>query len=290
MNWQDVKKAAENGIKPVTGGFTKAKRGVVTLPSGQTVFIKMAVDDMTQAWLEKEIYAYEWLNEHGDKCAPKMLCSGTDGLALDDLSSWDWSDTWTHKKVVAAITCMKNLAKLSSQISGYFAKNDHFGPNPWQVHDYTVDTYKWVEKSYPGSHKKLQELLHDEVFVKRCTELAAHDPWQGNDLVHFDARSDNFAYNENEDRGVLVDWNWASLGNATFDINGMLINVQKSGLDVVGHFQENLDLASLAWILGFWIMALYDKIDFNPSLQGMRTHQIESLLVTADILKRLMPV
>lgn len=285
MNWDDIKKAAENGIQPVTGGFTHAKRGIVALPDTNTVFAKLAVDEMTQGWLDKEIKAYKWLNEHDYEGAPEMLAHGPDGFALPDLSTLDWSPTWNHDKLQAMFNCLDGLTTLSDKAKEYF-NTDDLGPNTLAKHDYTLDNFGWLKSSHPKLYDEVRKFIADKVFFKTCQDLAATDPWRGEDLVHFDARSDNFAYDPAAKTGMLVDWNWACIGSKVFDKTVMLVSVHKTGYDVFGDCPDQLDAASLAWIAGFWLMALYGKDD--TSLHELRTHQVESMLVAIGMLRKVL--
>jgi thiamine kinase-like enzyme len=49
----------------------------------------------------------------------------------------------------------------------------------------------------------------------------------GDNLVHFDVRSDNLCFVG--DRVVLVDWNWACRGNSTVDIAAWLPSLHLEG-------------------------------------------------------------
>ncbi len=284
MNWEDIKKAADVNIRPVTGGFTHAKRGIVTLADKSTVFVKIAVDEMTQGWLDKEIRAYMWLNEHGYSGAPKMLAHGNDGFALPDLSMSDWSPSWDHDKLQAMFKCIENLTPFSESAREYF-NVDNLGPNTLAKHDYTQDNFGWIKMNHPGLYDEVRAFIADEKFFKKCRNLAATDPWRGTELVHFDARSDNFGYSPASKKGMLVDWNWSCIGSKGFEKTVMLVSVQKTGFDVFQDCPDELDAASLAWISGFWLMALYGKDD--TSLHHLRTHQVESMLVAINMLRQL---
>jgi hypothetical protein len=69
---------------------------------------------------------------------------------------------------------------------------------------------RWLERALPA-------LLAAE----RTAVLA------GDDLLHFDVRSDNLCLTG--DRVVLVDWNWACRGNARADVAGWLPSLHAEG-------------------------------------------------------------
>jgi hypothetical protein len=49
----------------------------------------------------------------------------------------------------------------------------------------------------------------------------------GAELVHLDIRSDNLCFDG--DRIVIIDWNWACIGNAQFDIGAWLPSLEIEG-------------------------------------------------------------
>lgn len=49
----------------------------------------------------------------------------------------------------------------------------------------------------------------------------------GRELLHFDVRSDNICFSA--ERTLLVDWNWASVGNATMDLVAWLPSLRDEG-------------------------------------------------------------
>jgi len=75
-----------------TGGYTPARRWVVTLESGRTAFVKVATDELTASWLRDEHLVYSMLR--GAPFMPEYVGFYDDGahpvLALEDLSAAEW--------------------------------------------------------------------------------------------------------------------------------------------------------------------------------------------------------
>jgi thiamine kinase-like enzyme len=63
--------------------------------------------------------------------------------------------------------------------------------------------------------------------ARHAVRAEAEAPLAGDDLLHFDVRSDNLCFVG--DRVVLVDWNWACRGNRTVDVASWLPSLQVEG-------------------------------------------------------------
>lgn len=286
MDWQEIKRLAEQDLRPVPGGYTKARRGIATLPDGRTVFVKIAVDDSTRKWITQEISTYLWLEKHGYEGAPKMLAHGEDGFALPDLSKWDWSKHWSEDKLRAILARLDELDGLTEEAKSAFVSVHNFGSNLWRKHDYAAKDYGWLKQHNASLYKQLRDMLSDPARIEKYAKLADSEPWKGNDFVHFDARSDNFGYNPETKTGLLIDWNWAGMGSKVFDRNSMLINVQKYGFNVLESYAGLLDAACLAWMIGFWLSFTCGEV--KPDLIALRGHQVESLLVASNLLSSIL--
>lgn len=73
--------------------------------------------------------------------------------------------------------------------------------------------------------------LRDEEWLERALPelLAAIEraPLDGDDLLHFDLRSDNMCFRDG--KAVLVDWNWLCLGSSAADIAAWVPSVADEG-------------------------------------------------------------
>lgn len=286
MNWDQIKLAALN-LKPAKGGHTAATRGLISLAGGETVFVKLAVDDQTREWIAQELKAYHWLENHDYRHLPKLLAESTDGFALQDLSDWDWSDNWSEPKLNSVLSAMDDLADLSS-VAQDEIDHANFGKNPWLVVPQLLEAYTPNVDVEPSWLVQLEKLLADGETRSAYESLASTEPWRGDQLVHYDVRADNFCYDPKTNQGLLVDWNWLSLGNVKLDQTSLLVNVCKSGFrDLVMTNKGRLDLESLAWLIGFCLKAAATRPD-SDRLRDLRSHQLKTALVAHDLAQGIM--
>lgn len=283
LDWAAIQ-AAMPTYRPVRGGYTPAQRGLVQLADGQIVFVKLAVDEKTQGRIAQERHAYHWLAEQGYTHAPELLAESNDGLALPDLSAWDWADKWDDDKIAAVLLALDSLAALSPNGMGVFGETT-YDADYWPSVPKSVQTYDAVELSV-DDREQLAGLLSDPATRQTYTGLAADDPWRGDQLVHTDARADNFAYDPHKKQGILVDWNWLGYGSSAFDQTSLMINVQLSGFAVLPKYAERLDRNSLAWFVGFWLASATGE-QGTENLRRLRPRQIRSALAAHDLLRQL---
>jgi hypothetical protein len=64
--------------RPVGGGYTNARREIVTLADGRTAFVKTAVDDQTRGWIEAEQRIYAATASCTWTCAATTCACATD--------------------------------------------------------------------------------------------------------------------------------------------------------------------------------------------------------------------
>jgi len=72
QDWQNIEEQL-GGIKAVEGGFSQAQRGLVTLPDGEEVFVKVGLEENTKKWAKKEIAVYRFLEKHHYPNAPRLI-------------------------------------------------------------------------------------------------------------------------------------------------------------------------------------------------------------------------
>ena len=283
VGWNDIE-AAMPTFRAAPGGLSDAKRGIVTLSSGQTYFVKLGVDSRTQRWAQAEIQAYHWLNDMGYRHAPQLIAESDTGFALPDLSTWDWEHIWHDEKVVAALSALDSLSQLSTG-SGAFGQSgyDEVG-NPWeQLPDSTQDFESFIEA---GLIAPIAAMLADRQRYAAYISDGNKQPWHGNSLVHYDARADNFAYDHQSRHGCFVDWNWLSLGSTAFDRTALLVNVELSGFDIVPSYRQYIDVDSLVWQAGFWLLRALGPRD-TADRKLLRPRQVANALQAYLLLRRL---
>jgi hypothetical protein len=210
------------GWGPVTSGsHTPARRWVVTLDDGSTAFVKVAVDELTASWLRDEHVVYSLLR--GARFMPRYVGWYDDGahpvLALEDLSSAKWPPPWKQEGVDAVLACLVEVARTAPPDGLPLAADDHLG-----VRD------GWREvAAHPGPFLALGLCSSDWLegalpVLRRAGESA---PLAGDALLHFDVRSDNLCFRDG--RAILVDWNWASIGNPLVDVAFWLPSLAAEG-------------------------------------------------------------
>lgn len=280
--------AALPTLEPVSGGYTKSQRGLVTLTDGQKVFVKIAVDDQTREWIQKERKAYAFLAEHDFPHVPRIIAETDGGLAIPDLSGWDWSKTWTKPKMNAVFRAMDALAPLGPEAVGAFGSFD-LDPNTWKDVSGSKDAYDWARPLLsPEMMRALEALITDRATVQRYANLAATKPWEGNDLIHNDVRSDNFAFNPQTGEGLLVDLNWLCVGTKPFDTASLLVDMEQAGAEIQDYLAR-VDEASMAYIIGYWLSSAMIVPD-TENLVTLRLHQLESALTAHQLMRQIQSI
>jgi hypothetical protein len=200
------------------GGYTPAGRYRVALADGRRVFAKVAVEELTRGWLREEHLAYT--NLRGPFIA-ELLGWDDDGVApllvLPDLGDGFLAPPWTPAFIEAvrasldqlrrtpapALPSVERFAEMRTDWDDVAA-----APEPFLTLGLVSD--RWLDHNLPT----LQEAAHSAQM-------------DGDEVVHFDVRSDNIAFVEGA--AVLVDWNWASRGNAELDLVAWLPSLHAEG-------------------------------------------------------------
>jgi aminoglycoside phosphotransferase (APT) family kinase protein len=126
-------------------------------------------------------------------------------LVLEDLSDATWPPPWSAAAVEAVLRTLDEVAATDPPTGlGRLADDP-----PWSWRDVARDSAPFLGLGL-CSDAWLDEALP--------ALLQASDPsrLEGDALLHGDARSDNLCLRDG--RAVLVDWNWACVGNPAFDV------------------------------------------------------------------------
>jgi len=284
--WRDIEKCLD-GLRGVHGGFTAARRGLVTLPDGRVVFIKIGVDDRTKGWAKREVNAYQFLIRSGYPFIPKLLSVNDDktGFALESLSDadgWDWSYVWTEERLAKTLEAMDWLAALPVGGSDrtYFSEEI-----------ISEDDDGWAPLA---ASEELQEVLTANLRAMGNTELAnyldvaamaaksAAFEFAGDTLVHNDLRADNCPWHAVRREVKLIDWNQLQLGDRRIDLAATLVHVHKSGLDVLEWCAPRLDADALHWMAGFFFYHASRPI-WHGGPEHLRNMQLESAVIAYEL-------
>ncbi len=275
ITWQMID-AAMDSFKPTSGGYSLAKRGIVTLASGERVFIKLATNDDTKKFIAKELAAYRWLKKKGYTHLPEILLERTDGFVLPDLSRLDWSNQWTVAKIDAVFLALDELSGMQLSDEDLANLSDFDMGNGWQeLIDEPASLQKLLEnlQDYPDYANAIKNNLKQ--FAQTADSyLNEKDQYK---LIHADVRADNLAYDPNNHTVQLIDWNWMGMGRKGIEDVALLVNIAHSGFSVEDHCSERIDPIAALALAGFWFSRSTRRIweGGNPEL---RTLQFKSAL------------
>ena len=207
--------------RPVTrGGQTAASRWVATLPDGSTRFVKIGASLDTASWVRDEHLFYSLAGPR--PFLPAVLGWRDDGerpvLVLQDLSRAAWPPPWSSDRVEMVLRCLGEVAESEPPPDLPDARNSQFALDGWP--EVTAD---------PGPFLSLG--LCSEAWLDRHLPTLAlassRARFDGDRLLHFDVRSDNVCFHDG--RAVLIDWNFACLGNPVFDVAAWLPSLHAEG-------------------------------------------------------------
>lgn len=279
-DWKQTERFLDN-IKPVEGGFTKAKRGIIELPEGK-VFVKIGVDETTNNWIKREIQIYQILQKHKYSHCPQLVSVKDDLTAFaieakDKSEGWDWTNNWSPERLSRTLEAMDDFALLvpdSVEKDFFSSDNGLENENGWEaiVTDSNLKMIVLDRVRSLGSDTivSLSQLNSEYVFDKTA-------------LVHNDVRADNCAWNKSRNEVALVDWNWAQLGDRRIDVNAVLVDVAMSGLDVASFQKNRLDKNALIWLAGFWLKSASAKISASSNLSSLIDFQIRSGITALEL-------
>jgi aminoglycoside phosphotransferase (APT) family kinase protein len=240
---------------------------VVSLAGGRTVFAKQALDALSADWLAAERRVYSalsgpWLPE---------LIGWVDGehplLLLEDLSNCGCAPPWTPDRVVQVSATLVAL---------------HRQPVPDGLGPPSADTFVtegWAAVAVdPEPFLSLRLCSRQWLDGALPTLLDAVTPHllDGDRVVHLDVRSDNLLFRA--DTAVLVDWNWAVVGNPDLDLAFWLPSLRMEGgpePESVAELQPGL----VALVAGFFAArAGHPPTAGAPLVRDVQRRQLEVAL------------
>ncbi|MBA3552762.1 MAG: phosphotransferase [Actinobacteria bacterium] len=206
---------------PVAGGYSPAERWRVAFDDGTSAFAKVGTNESTAEFLRVEHNVYA--NLTGSFLAAFLGWDDDAGgerpiLLLEDLSGADWPPPWSAERIervqeaLAGVGAsepppgLPSLESLREELSGWA----RVAADPRPFLTLGLCTSAWLDTA-----------------LKVLVEAEAAAELGGEQLLHLDVRSDNVCFAGG--RTILVDWNWACVGNATLDIAGWLPSLEAEG-------------------------------------------------------------
>lgn len=278
-------------MTPVDGGFSQARRGLVSLPNGDRVFVKIGTEADSKEWAHKEIAVYRYLKARSYTAIPELLSTNPDetSFALEALTGedgWDWSDTWTAERLTATLDAMDQLAALKPEAedwmdSGQLALDE--SRDGWAALNQSPELQQaLLSKLRASGNAELAETLD----ISKESNRSARFVFRTDTLMHYDVRADNCAWNASKNQVKLVDWNWTQYGDTRIEYAATLTHVQKSGLDISRSHAARLDPDALQWMAGFWFKAAATPI-WPGGPEHLRDFQLQSALTALGLANKL---
>ncbi|MCA9342344.1 hypothetical protein KC945_02985 [Candidatus Saccharibacteria bacterium] len=280
-NWDSEIAPYLSNMNSVDGGFTQAKRGVITLPDQTKIFVKLATDSWTHDWLKKELIVYNKLNDRRYDHIAKIYGASDDssGIALEFIEKCQFSNQWDDDKVDSLLQSRQELKSYKSVF-----END----NLFDAHSIISMHNRWPEidkiSSIEHANQRLnvlgQSFQLDTDFVKYCTSKAAKYRPNFDTLVHHDIRADNFAYDSSTKHGRLIDWNWLCIGDDKKDLTSWCISVELSGYPIYSLRPELFCEEAIIDVMGYWI----ERISQLDDMTDLRKAQAKNIALCAKLI------
>lgn len=255
-----------------TESHTPARRWIVTLADGRRAFVKVATDELTAAWVRDEHLVYSMLR--GAAFMPEYVGFSDDGahpvIALEDLSAALWPPPWTRANVDAVLETLDLVHGTRAPDGLPRADDSHLELGGG-----------WAEVARePGALLRLGLCSAEWLERNRRDLQAAAEaaPLAGEALLHFDVRSKNLCFRANGP-AVLVDWNWASIGNPWIDVATWLPSLQAEGGPAPEDAAPGVPPELAALVAGFFCAhAARPAPATAPHVRGLQLRQARTAL------------
>lgn len=266
-------------MSAVKGGYTAAHRLIVNFSNGRSAFVKVSADPITAGWLRSEHRIYQSVQAD---FMPTLLGWDDDGekplLVLEDLSSGLWPRTWTPDMIAATLKTLESVRNSQPPNGLPTLESMRHELASWHLVDLQPESFLTLGLC---SADWLHDALPTLITAENRAVLA------GSELLHLDIRSDNICFLG--DRVVLVDWNWACVGNAMLDVLFWLPSLRLEG----GPHPEQIiggDPNLVALAAGFWAYrAGMPPPHSTSAVRDLQRKQLEIALPWSANLLRLPP-
>ncbi len=216
-------------VRTAQRGYSPAKRLILDLDDGTSLFAKIGTNEMTADWLRNERRIYESLK---GAFMPRCLGWDDDGvnpiLLLEDLSHAHWPPPWTATQVQLVHETLQEMWQ--STLTDLTLGGLNLGVELPKLADYSRILGGWQQVAADpkpflslglASERWLAESLPTLLEIDEAAVVA------GDSLLHLDLRSDNMCLVE--ERVVLIDWNKVCIGNPDFDLGAWLPSLAAEG-------------------------------------------------------------
>ena len=259
IDWKLVEQQMDK-IRSVEGGFSPARRGLVTLPNGQEIFVKVGTQENTKKWAQKEVAVYRFLEKHHYPHAPRLLAVSEDetAFALEAYTvgaGWNWRESWDENRLDTTLQAMDDLASISlddHERSFFLVPTVSQANNGWLPLLDSAESQATLIKKLVGIGA---ESIANRINFAADAERSRAYRFATDTLVHHDIRADNCAWNENFRQVRVVDWNWTQLGDKDIELAATLTHIKKSGCKLSAELLKRLNADALHWMAGFWLNA-----------------------------------
>ena len=202
-----------------SGGYgTNSAHWCVELADGRRAFVKLALDDAAAEWLRQEHRVYSAVEA---RFIPEFI-GWHDGeqtlLAIADLSDAHWPPPWTSGQIDAVHDALDELHARPPPPDLPPIAAERAWLNGWEL---VAEDPEPLLSTGLCSSPWLKAALPSLLETGRSCVL------EGEAFLHLDVRSDNLCLKEG--RAVLVDWNFAHVGNPLLDIVGWLPSLRLEG-------------------------------------------------------------
>lgn len=269
IDWQTVEDSLST-LRPVKGGFTNAKRGIIAV-GGTDFFVKIATDELSREWIEREVRVYRFLEELDYAHAAKLASVNADstGLCLEAFPAedgWDWTNTYSKDRVTSILQLMDDMRDIGTEAARKspvfhlpnMSKQSHGWAHILANEELRSSITTWLTRH---GHDDVAAAVLDSQYIRDDFDRFE---FKHDSLVHQDVRGDNCAWNAELGVSKLVDWNWADLGDHDIDKAAFLTNVEVSGMSVADEFCTHLRPGAFLWLTGYWLEVM---VNHRPGKQ-----------------------